>query len=191
LTGGIALDIGTGDGSYAYKAARENTDKFYIGLDSNAENMQGFAQKAAKSAKKGGASNLLYAVANAEALPEELNGLISEVTIFFPWNSLLKAVATGDENFLLGLKRMLAQNASIKIVFSLDDTVEKKVLESLGVSSLNQPVLDKLEATYARAGFSTKWRMMSQDELKQFPTTWAKRLAYGRPRPCVEMTGRI
>ncbi len=153
--------------------------------------MQGFAQKATKSAAKGGASNLLYVVANAEALPEELNGLISKVTILFPWGSLLKAVATADENFLAGLKRMLAKKAAIKIVLSLEDTVEKKVLESIGFPSLSKQSLDKLQATYARAGFTTKWRMISQDELKHFPSTWAKRLAYGRPRPCIEIIGRI
>ena len=51
--------------------------------------------------------------------------------------------------------------------------------------------LDLLKAAYVRAGFKIKWRMISQDELKSFPSAWAKRLAYGRPRPCVELSGKL
>lgn len=191
IKGGIALDIGTGDGSYVYRAARAHKDKFYIGLDSNAENMGGFAQKASKSIIKGGLKNILYVVAAAEALPKELNGLISEVTILFPWGSLLKAVASGHEHFLQNLKRVMVKNATVRIVFSLEDKIEKKVMADLGLSSLNKESLDRLCLAYARLGFAMKWRFIAQDELKSFESTWAKRLAYGRPRRYVELVGKI
>lgn len=187
---GIALDIGTGDGSYVYRAARKHKDKFYIGLDSNAENMAFYAQKAAQSERKGGLKNLLYVVAQAEALPSELKGLASDVTILFPWGSLLKAAARGDEGFLAGLAQVMADKSSLRVVFSLEETIEKKVLDSLGLPALNKEALDSLCVAYARAGFSMKWRYIAQDELKKFPSRWAKRLAYGRPRPVVELVGK-
>lgn len=185
------MDIGTGDGSYAYKAARQNPEKYFIGLDSNAENMQLYSQKACKPLQKGGCSNLLFTIANADMLPEELNGLVSDITVLFPWGSLLKAVATTDEQFLAGLKRISAPGARFKALFSLEPTIEKKVMESFGLPSLSSESLDLLKAAYVRAGFKIKWRMISQDELKSFPSAWAKRLAYGRPRPCVELSGKL
>jgi hypothetical protein len=153
--------------------------------------MGSFAQKATKSKNKGGLENILYVVAAAEALPQELNGLISEVTILFPWGSLLKAVASADERFLENLRQVMVKNASLRIVFSLEDKIEKKVMENLGLSSISKESLDKLCLAYARLGFAMKWRFIAQDELKSFESTWAKRLAYGRPRPCVELRGKL
>lgn len=150
-----------------------------------------FAQKAAQAERSGGLKNLLYVVANAEDLPKELEGLIAEVTILFPWGSLLKAVARGDERFLDGLTKVMTNKATLRIVFSLEENIEKKVLNSLGLSSLCKESLDQLCAAYSRAGFSMKWRYIAQDELKSFPSTWAKRLAYGRPRPVVELMGKV
>lgn len=152
--------------------------------------MGGFAQKAAQSERKGGLKNLLYVVANAEDLPEELEGIATDVTVLFPWGSLLKAMASGDEKFLAGLTKIMAHKATLRVVFSLEETIEKKVLDSLGLATLNKESLERLCAAYARAGLSMKWRYISQDELKQFPSTWAKRLAYGRPRPVVELVGK-
>lgn len=153
--------------------------------------MVGFAQKAAQPERKGGLSNLLYVVAQAQNLPCELEGLVNEVTVLFPWGSLLKAVARGDEEFLAGLAQVMTHRASLRVVFSLEDSIEKKVMDSLGLASINKESLDALCAAYARVGFTMKWRYISQDELKKFPSRWAKRLAYGRPRPVVELLGRI
>lgn len=148
-----------------------------------------YAQKAAQLESKGGLKNLLYVVANADDLPPELLGLINEVTVLFPWGSLLKAVASGDERFLTGLVNVMTTKASLSIVFSLEETIEKKVMNTLGLAALNKDTLDSLCLIYARSGLNMKWRYISQDELKKFPTTWGKRLAYGRARPVVEFWG--
>lgn len=150
-----------------------------------------FAQKSSQSERKGGLNNLLYVVASAEALPYELESLVTEVTILFPWGSLLKAAVKGDETFLSGLKKVMAKKASLRLIFSLDETIEKKVMESFDFSSLSKESLDQLCVLYSRAGFRMRWRYIPQDELKKFPSTWAKRLAYGRPRPVVEFVGKI
>ena len=40
--------------------------------------------------------NMLFVIASAQDLPRELNGLISHITINFPWGSLLESLLTGD-----------------------------------------------------------------------------------------------
>lgn len=153
--------------------------------------MHYYAQKAAKPAKKGGLSNLLFVVASADALPDALDGLISDFTIWFPWGSLLKAAVTADEQFLAGLKRLASKDARLHVLFSLEPEIEKKILDELSINSLNAESLDKLKAAYARHGIRINWRMVPQADLKTFPSTWAKKLAYGRPRPVVELVGRF
>jgi 16S rRNA (adenine(1408)-N(1))-methyltransferase len=184
------LDIGTGDGAYVYKAARKDPQRFYIGLDANAENMMAFAKKASSSMKKGGLSNLLYVVASSENLPEELNDLVDHISILFPWGSLLRAVAAPEQGFLEGLRRLARPKATFKALYSYESEIERKVIDEFALRALCKESLDALKYDYRRAGFSIKWRMVPQAELKGFPTTtWAKRLAYGRPRPCVELSG--
>lgn len=149
-----------------------------------------YVRKASGPAKKGGLSNLLFVVANADSLPKEIDGLVSDITIWFPWGSLLKAVITADEQFLFGLKRIVTKDASVKILFSIEPSVEQKVMESLGISTINKESLDVLKSAYARCGFRMNWRLVPQKELRSFPSTWAKRLAYGRPRLVVELSGK-
>jgi hypothetical protein len=153
--------------------------------------MQRYAAKASGSAKKGGVLNLLFVIANADSLPNELDGLVSDITIWFPWGSLLRAAVTADEKFLFGLKRIATKDASLRILFSLENDIEKRLMERLGIKSLNNESLNILKAAYARSGLHINWREIAQKELKSFPSTWAKRLAYGRPRVVVELTGKV
>lgn len=153
--------------------------------------MEHYAHKASRSKNKGGLDNLLFVVASAEAVPEELDGLISDITILFPWGSLLKAVASADGQFLESLKRITTKNATLRILFSLEPNIEQKIMASLGIKSLSSESLNDLKAAYAQHGFRMSWRMVSQCELKSFPSTWAKRLAFGRPRPVVEILCRV
>src|SRR5437773_1926080 len=77
----ILLDLGTGDGRYVHTLAHKNPDWFVIGLDSCRENLREHSQAKLQ--------NMLFIVASARDLPKELNGLVSHITINFPWGSLL------------------------------------------------------------------------------------------------------
>ena len=52
--------------------------------------------RAARSPVKGGVPNVLFAVAAAERPPAELCGRVDEVSILFPWGSLLRGVLALD-----------------------------------------------------------------------------------------------
>ena len=71
--GRIMLDLGTGDGRYVRTLAEEHTDWFFIGVDSCRENLREHSQMKLQ--------NMLFVIASAQNLPNELNGLISHITI--------------------------------------------------------------------------------------------------------------
>lgn len=106
----IVIDIGTGDGRFVYQSARRNPEKFYIGVDANPDTLENVSWKIHKKAAKGGLPNGIFIQAAVEALPPELDGVAAEVHIHFPWGSLLRAVATGTETVLRGLRRICARS---------------------------------------------------------------------------------
>jgi predicted RNA methylase len=77
----ISLDLGTGDGRFVHHMAEKHPEWFFIGVDACRENL--YVNSRRKRA------NVLFIIANAQALPVELNGLVSHITINFPWGSLL------------------------------------------------------------------------------------------------------
>src|SRR5690349_3100653 len=81
----VALDLGTGDGRYVYRQAQAHLDTFYIGVDATREHLAEYSAKVGKKPSRGGLPNVLYVLANAGALPEELTGLADVITINFPW----------------------------------------------------------------------------------------------------------
>ena len=63
----ITLDLGTGDGRFVRCLVEKQKDTFFIGVDACRENLR------ANSRRK--LPNALFVIANAQALPLELNGL--------------------------------------------------------------------------------------------------------------------
>jgi hypothetical protein len=59
-----------------------------------------------------------------------------EVHIHFPWGSLLRAVATGDEVVLRDLRRLCAPGALVEIVIGLDPERDRSEIEALGLTPL-------------------------------------------------------
>ena len=56
LTGeGVIIDIGTGDGRFVYQSARQNPNKFYIGIDPNVTPLEKISEKIHRKPSKGGA----------------------------------------------------------------------------------------------------------------------------------------
>ena len=69
----IILDLGTGDGKFAFCHADKFPSHFVIGVDSCRENLHEYSRAKLP--------NLLFIIASAQNLPRELNGLVSRITI--------------------------------------------------------------------------------------------------------------
>lgn len=132
----------------------------------------------------------MFVHAGVENIPHELYGIATSITVLLPWGTLLKAVAKPDLPLLNEIKKLAQSNikANLKVIFGYDTATEQKQMQELGLPDLTSLQLDKLVSLYSRAGFnSIKWRWLPQDELKTIPSTWAKKLAYGKKRQFVEL----
>lgn len=154
--------------------------------------MAGYSRKATKKPAKGGVKNALFVHADGEKLPGELNGLATELSILFPWGSLLKSVVMPEVGFLEGLRRICQPQATIRIVLGYNRRCEPGVAAALELPQLEQTYLCQMVLPVCKqAGFVMNVRRMERFELKTLPTTWAHRLAYGKDREFFELCGKI
>jgi 16S rRNA (adenine(1408)-N(1))-methyltransferase len=162
---GVLIDLGTGDGRYVRSAARASPERFVIGLDACRENL--------RAASRSAPTNALFVIANALDLPHELRGLANQITINFPWGSLLVALVNGDPVLFDGLRMLALPGAHVEIRLNAGALVEAGLSLEQGGIAVRQAL-----RTY---GFNAG-PLVSLDaaDLRACPTTWAKRLAFGR-----------
>ena len=175
---GIVIDIGTGDGRFVSAAAAANPNKFYIGVDANVKPLEKPSMRATRRPAKGGLPNVMFVQAAIEDLPAEFDGVADEIHIHFPWGSLLKAVATGDAEILVSLKRIAAPGCLLEIVIGIDRERDKAELDRLDVPELTPIILHSfLIPKYIAAGFLfVASRTLPRAEWTRPETSWAWRL---------------
>ena len=140
-----------------------------IGVDASASGMQAASRRAAR---RGALPNALFAVAAAERPP--LTGFADEITVNFPWASLLRGVLGGDDAVLAGIAALTAPGATVTSLVS--------VVERDGVPGL--PASDAVAASYARHGLRlVEARPATGAEIAASGSSWAKRLRAGSARP--------
>jgi 16S rRNA (adenine(1408)-N(1))-methyltransferase len=181
----VAVDVGTGDGRYAYHRASADPTRLVIGMDALDEPMGEVAAKAARKPTRGGRANLLLVRAPIEALPPELKGIAADVSVQLPWGSLLEGIVLAREEVLGGLAALCLPGARLRVTLNgeiwLDSTPAR--YEHLPVPT-PEYVADVVAAGLARAGIRfVEARYASAEEAKALPTTWARRLAHGRSHP--------
>lgn len=170
----IHIDIGTGDGRYVQHSAKSDPTCFGIGIDSCRENLQEVSRRAP--------ANTLFVIANALALPSELRGLATQFTVNFPWGSLLEGLMVADSAVLAGLKAIARPHAR------LDIRLNSGALAEVGYR-LEQGA-ERVQAALTASDFAMQSPVtLTERELKSFPTSWAKRLAFGRDPHAVYVHG--
>ncbi|MGI8689848.1 MAG: class I SAM-dependent methyltransferase [Thermomicrobiales bacterium] len=161
----ILIDIGTGDGRYVRTIAREYPSGFAIGIDACRENLRGGSRNAPR--------NALFIIANALALPRELCGLATRVTINFPWGSLLAALLDGDPAFFNGLIMLAQPGAPLEIRLNQGALAEAGYALDTGAMRIQQVLREWSFCT-------RRLEMLDAAALRRSPITWARRLAHGR-----------
>ena len=170
----ITLDLGTGDGRYVHTLAEEHPDSLIIGVDSCRENLREHSQAKLR--------NVLFIIASAQNLPKELNGLISHITINFPWGSLLESLLRDDASLRRGFESISCSNTSIDLRLNSGALAEAVTTLEAGA--------EKIYSNMIRSGWQIESPVMiNANALRSFPTTWAKRLAFGRDPRAVVMSG--
>jgi hypothetical protein len=133
----------------------------------------------------------LFVQASAEDLPRELDGIAGQLCVSFPWGSLLRAVAAGDEQALGNLRRVCAPEARLEIVLGLDPERDHAEIVRLALSRLTPEFLEGvLKPRYLSAGFAiTEISMLPPAGLSRVHTTWARRLSFAHGRSFIRISG--
>jgi 16S rRNA (adenine(1408)-N(1))-methyltransferase len=172
----VILDLGTGDGKFAFHYARTFPNHFVIGVDSCRENLRELSR-----AKQ---PNLLFLIASVQNLPQELDGLVSHITINFPWGSLLGSLLNGDPFLMRGLESVSRSCAGINVRLNGGALAEGGTTLEHGAQTIFNNLL--------RAGWQIEAPViMDACSLRKFPSTWAKRVAFGRDPRAIMLSGYL
>jgi len=163
--GEVIVDLGTGDGRFVEYLARRCAVRAVIGVDTCHENLR----KSSRAAPE----NALFVLADALALPDGLHGLATGVTVNFPWGSLLRGLLDGHAGLLSGLCAVGRPGLALTIRLNGGALVE--------AGSTIQAGAGRAARVLRGAGFVVgPVEMMGAAQLRGCPTTWARRLAFGR-----------
>ena len=167
------IDLGTGDGRFVCCLAEKYTENFFIGIDACRENLRAHSQQKLP--------NALFIIASAQALPSELNGLASRLTINFPWGSLLESLLINDPALMDNLSAIARGQAS------LDIYLNGEALRTAGWTL--EAGADQIESNLNASNWATKSRAcLDANSLRSLSSTWAKRLAFGRDPRAVHLS---
>jgi 16S rRNA (adenine(1408)-N(1))-methyltransferase len=180
----LVIDIGTGEGEFIYKKARQDKEVMYIGIDTSADSMLQYSVKSAKRPEKGGIKNIMFVVANAEDLPDTLSNTADKIFINLPWGSLRDGIIKGEHSFLSGIEKIAKENATLDIYVSYCGLYEKQEIENRQLPALTVSYLcNNLKARYKKYGINiVHISVLDNEGLKKIETRWAKKLGYGKKR---------
>lgn len=182
------LDLGAGDGKWAYRRAQSHPEEFVIAIEPVRENVRESAAKAAKKPERGGLPNVLYVQASVEQLPSELRGIADDVYVTLPWGSLMRGLILADGSTLAAIASLCRQDASLRVVLNTRIFEEPVPSEARDLPEVTPDYIRSLAPKYVIAGLlidDTRW--MDADEVAALNTTWAKRLSHRAPPPSVYM----
>lgn len=167
----VLVDLGCGDGRFVQHCATSDAALIAVGVDACREQLRAAARRPPP--------NALFVIAGAEALPPELDGAATMLTVNFPWGSLLGGLLAGN-TVVGGLARLTRPGAQVEIRLNAGALVEAGFGLEDGVERVRQVL--------GGAGFAARqpaWWGPAQ--LRAFPTTWARRLAFGRDPRAAEL----
>jgi len=132
--------------------------------------------RAARPAGKGGLPNLIFAVAAAERPPAELRGRVDEVSVLFPWGSLLRGALALDKAAAAGIAALVAAGGFVEAIVSVAD----RDAAALGISPLEADDRSEIAQRWRRLGLElTDFRPATTAEIEASRSTWARRLLAG------------
>lgn len=168
----LHLDIGTGDGKYALHVARRCPDTAVVGLDTSLDHLRG--------AKRRYPANLRFLQRDACRPLDGGLPVAADVTINFPYGRLLSGLVEGDTALLALLDATVGDRLVVR--------VNRTAFVATGLDPERGPaaILCNLRRI---GGLVVTIRELDQAELRSFPSTWAKRLGFGREAGALTLEG--
>ena len=189
----VVVDVGAGDGRWAYERARHDPAGVYIAVDPDAAGLSEYAYRASRKAARGGVDNAAFVVAPVEALPPELKGIAEVVRVNFPWGSLLRGLLVPEVTTLQALATLGKPDSRFEFVISYDPSHDTGAFSGEALPALDEAYIDAtLAPAYAEHGIAiTERRQVYRDEALELPSTWGRRLLHARPRDVYLIEGDI
>jgi len=135
---------------------------------------------ASRRAARRGPANAMFVVAAAEQIPPELRGVADDLTIFFPWGSLLRGALALDDaaEAARGIASLLAPGGVATAIVSIEER------DGLGLPRLDADgACEALRDRWSTAGLEVcDLRPATVDEIAATSSSWARRLGAGRDR---------
>lgn len=164
------MDLGAGDGGYVVYRARTEPNTFAIAIDASADALASGAWRA----KRARLRNAAFLIEGVERLPSELAGVANEVTIHFPWGSLLRGVLMADPVVLCPVAGLLKPEGKLHLLAS--STARD------GHAYLSPDWLGRIAGRYAECGLELdEARHAERSDIIVSRSAWAKRLGLDRP----------
>lgn len=170
----VVVDLGTGDGRWIYRLARAHPDWYCIGIDANAAAMRQSSWRASRKPSRGGAANVLFILAAAEAPPEALFSIADEVWVQHPWGTLKRIVQAHDLESLQHVARIGKPGATFHVTLNL----------------LVSDLMDQGHLTDAYASAGLEIQHLDASSIAP-ATSWGKRLGRGAPVPVLTIEARV
>jgi hypothetical protein len=162
----------------------------FIAADANASALTEIAWRAGRKTVRGGISNLICIAEPLATLATELTAAADRITMILPWGSLFRAVAAPELVSLRHIAHLCLSGANVEIVLSYDER-DARERASLPAGGLSEEHIATLPGLYQQAGLQIVGAdRFLQRELADYQTTWAKRLAFGRPRKVWRLRAR-
>ena len=132
-------------------------------------------------------------LSSVEILPEELLQIADEVTVYFPWGTLLESIVKPIPDSIKQIYRISKSGAEFTFVTAYQTTYEE--------NEINKRSLPELSCLYFETDYSQIMKdlgfvteivsELTIEEVKSLGTQWAKRLGTGRLRQYFKISGHI
>jgi 16S rRNA (adenine(1408)-N(1))-methyltransferase len=183
----VIIDLGTGDGRFVLRTARERPQSLVIGVDPVQDAMADVARRSSAKPSRGGVPNALFLVAGAEALPAALSERASLVTVNYPWGSLLRTLVLPDPDGMRAVVALLQPGGRLIALLNASVTDDRDYGERLGLPPLEDAHVDeRLVPGWQESGLEgVSWHRLERDEEPSHHTTWGRRLVRGSNRSTI------
>lgn len=141
--------------------------------------MRASSLKTIAKPQRGGVPNALFVWASVESLPAELLGIAHEITINYPWGSLLKALITPEMEVLRGIAQLARPGVSLAILINYSVFEDADYRQKLSLPDLTlERAKTTLSRDYREAGLEVK-SVKLLDGVAPHTTTWGLKLTKG------------
>lgn len=179
----VIIDVGTGDGSYPYRQARARPGTLCVGVDPAADSLKKNAGRIGRKPSRGGVDNLLLIVADLEHLPAFLEGTASELSVFYPWGTLMRAVAEPSPEGLRALRRLLKPGGRFTVLLNMQVFEDETYRQRSELPTLSPEDVDaRLRPAWQAEGLSIEHLELLGPRQVPIRTTWGQRLTRGSGR---------